>query len=560
MVRGALKVNGVGVGFDAEARAEIIMAQVKAQEDKLKVLERLTPLLGRQAAELYGRFSCKPSTTFNHQARGNEPSISRVPLEHAGEMQAHLFRTVTATAPDEIRDVQHDANPAGPTERRCEEAMHLSQRHGGAGWTHPRLVAPAASTGRVMDVLYLLRRLEDVSPLVPPPSEWATSGVPLLEEAIAFIAMLVNDSAGFKQGPDDEADDWKYIRGKIVAPDGSLNYEGIELLSGRHFQHVASDALQQDMYSAIVDDPSVHPATRAHFRAAKQLGAGAVLGIDAIEDAVELPDEAFLHEVQGYLNHPRGAITLATRCTGESERTKCDYHASKLRGCPPCAVGTAKEPHILTRYEHFNGTHWDGCRYGGHVGTGHTSINTHVISIARALGAAGSLQEVKLGPRDPNRAVDKESNPNQRGDGVLGNWTHSARRMVFDGTTITAVQFRKGMLGPLARGKHLATDYAEQAKRSAKAAACAANNYDFMTWAASTRGGIGREAAEWFTTGFATKVALARSDGEKWRVRNERKRLLQQHSAIIARRNWEITQRNAWPRMGGVAPRAPPVE
>ena len=51
-----------------------------------------------------------------------------------------------------------------------------------------------------------------------------------------------------------------------------------------------------------------------------------------------------------------------------------------------------------------------------------------------------------------------------------------------------------------------------------------------------------------------------RSDGEKWRVRNERKRLLQQHSAIIARRNWEITLRNAWPRMGGVAPRAPPVE
>jgi len=100
---------------------------------------------------------------------------------------AHLFRTITA--PDEIRDVQHDANPAGPTERRCEEAMHLSQRHGGAGWTHPRLVAPAASTGRVMDVLYLLRRLEDVSPLVPPPSEWATSGVPLLEERNAWPRM-----------------------------------------------------------------------------------------------------------------------------------------------------------------------------------------------------------------------------------------------------------------------------------------------------------------------------------------------------------------------------------
>ena len=48
-----------------------------------------------QVAELYGRFTLKPSTVFNHQARGNEPSISRVPLEHAGEMQAHLFRTIT---------------------------------------------------------------------------------------------------------------------------------------------------------------------------------------------------------------------------------------------------------------------------------------------------------------------------------------------------------------------------------------------------------------------------------------------------------------------------------
>ena len=104
--------------------------------------------------------------------------------------------------PPKIRDVQHDANPAGPTERRCEEAMHLSQRNGGFGWAHPRLIAPAASTGRVLDVLYLLRRLEDVSPLVPPPSEWATSDVPMLAEAIAFVEELVNNSAGFRNGPD----------------------------------------------------------------------------------------------------------------------------------------------------------------------------------------------------------------------------------------------------------------------------------------------------------------------------------------------------------------------
>ena len=91
-----------------------------------------------------------------------------------------------------------------------------------------RLIAPAASTGRVLDVLYLLRRLEDVSPLMPPPSEWATSGVPMLAEAIAFIEELVNNSAGFRDGPDSEADDWKSVRNEIVADDGSVNYEGIE--------------------------------------------------------------------------------------------------------------------------------------------------------------------------------------------------------------------------------------------------------------------------------------------------------------------------------------------
>ena len=94
-------------------------------------------------------FALKPSTIFNHQARGNEPSISKQPLERAAESQARLFRAITKTSPEEIRDVQHDANPDGPTPRRCEEAMHLSQRHGGMGWSHPRLNSAGASSGRV---------------------------------------------------------------------------------------------------------------------------------------------------------------------------------------------------------------------------------------------------------------------------------------------------------------------------------------------------------------------------------------------------------------------------
>ena len=65
VVRGALRVNGVGVGFDAAARTGIAMDKVRAQEIKLRVLEKLTPALGRQTAELLGRFTLKAATAPN---------------------------------------------------------------------------------------------------------------------------------------------------------------------------------------------------------------------------------------------------------------------------------------------------------------------------------------------------------------------------------------------------------------------------------------------------------------------------------------------------------------
>ena len=43
-------------------------------------------------------------------------------------------------------------------------------------------------------------------------------------------------------------------------------------------------------------------------------------------------------------------------------------------------------------------------------------------------------------------------------------------------------------------------------------------------------------------------------------VSSERKRFLQVHSTIIARRNAAIFDYNAWPKMGGGMPRAPPEQ
>jgi hypothetical protein len=172
VVRGALKINGVGVGYESEARSKIVLEQVVEHENsKLKVLKDFTPALGAQTADLYARFALKPSTVFNHQARGNEPSISRAPLQHAAESQAALLRVITATDPHLIRDVQFDAATSEPHERRCEEAAHLSLSRGGFGYTHPTLVAAGASAGRVVDVLYILRRVPSVSALVPTPDQ-----------------------------------------------------------------------------------------------------------------------------------------------------------------------------------------------------------------------------------------------------------------------------------------------------------------------------------------------------------------------------------------------------
>ena len=156
--------------------------------------------------------------------------------------------------------------------------------------------------------------------------------------------------------------------------------------------------------------------------------------------------------------------------------------------------------------------------------------------------------------------MDPMTNKNQKANGLLSNWTtSSSSTVVWDGTIVTAVPFRdKNMLKKLATGDKYATDLAEAAKIGLKARAAKAHQYEFLPWAVSSRGGMGRAAAAYFTQGFAEKLARTEHEGDKWRIRNERKRFLQQLSASVARRNWAIFN-NAWPRRGGEAPPAPPV-
>ena len=85
---------------------------MRAHELKLKTLEALRPSLGAQTTELYGRFALKPSTVFNHQARGNKPSSNR-----------HLKYALDYFRPPR-------AGPGGETEHRPEADGELGHRGG----------------------------------------------------------------------------------------------------------------------------------------------------------------------------------------------------------------------------------------------------------------------------------------------------------------------------------------------------------------------------------------------------------------------------------------------
>ena len=150
--------------------------------------------------------------------------------------------------------------------------------------------------------------------------------------------------------------------------------------------------LQQDMFNAIVDNPLVHRATRAHFRAAKQLGAGAVLGIDLIRPDVELHAQAGSTRHRATSTTPRApsplrraapawalersASTTARGCLGASRATSARResraHAVALR---------APQRHALGRVQIWR------------LAMGHTSLSTHVADIARAFGASAKVME-----------------------------------------------------------------------------------------------------------------------------------------------------------------------
>ena len=134
--RGAIKFNGVGIGFVDVARAAISMQQVEALVERRRILQRFIPTLGAQAAFLYGRMAYSSGAVLNHQARNAEPSITADAFAVAHASQVRLLRDIGRIPPH----VLAETGAPGTLDDRCvAEAMCLPFSCGGVGWTDPAL-------------------------------------------------------------------------------------------------------------------------------------------------------------------------------------------------------------------------------------------------------------------------------------------------------------------------------------------------------------------------------------------------------------------------------------
>ncbi len=107
----------------------------------------------------------------------------------------------------------------------------------------------------------------------PHPSQWNLSSSSGLRAAIASITSVANLQT-FRDRPARHAERWARVKARLLHPDGSFNYDGVESLAGLHFQHVALTALAQEMLDRVVNDELATEWARARLRSCSQFGSG----------------------------------------------------------------------------------------------------------------------------------------------------------------------------------------------------------------------------------------------------------------------------------------------
>ncbi|MGY9050397.1 MAG: hypothetical protein ACKVKF_26110, partial [Rhodobacterales bacterium] len=235
VTRGAIKFNGVGVGFQPAARAEITMEAVEAVVARRRVMQQFIPALGAQESFIYARLCYGSGAILNHQARGSEPAVTETAFAVAQVSQVRLLRAIARIPSSDLPD---EGRSDTPDDRCIAESMCLPFGCGGVGFTDPSLTAGAAHAAKVVDSLPVLRRIPAVSRLIPAPSLWASSGISTLVAAASAITRIVG-LPSFMAGPPQHKEAWQYLRARLLSEDGTSIYlDVLEELSGRHLQRV----------------------------------------------------------------------------------------------------------------------------------------------------------------------------------------------------------------------------------------------------------------------------------------------------------------------------------
>jgi hypothetical protein len=388
------------------------------------------------------------------------------------------------------------------------------------------LKAPEAHAGKVIDVLPLLKSMPDVAPLIPHPSLWARSGLPILSEAIEFIEAIVPTDA-FRNGPPANKDDWIFISGKLLV-NGTLSYDGILEIAGRHFQHVAGVAAARHLLDSILSKDYVPDHVKARFRSCATYGSGAWHSITCVGLDTELNDDAYVHSILRRLGHPHGSTTAMTRCICSN------YNWNAL----PAVGGILSSTHgghparrILTEIEHALSSHWEGiCGDGGGRDARHNAFNLRVVRLFKALGFIATVKEVAIGAK-PGKTPQKV-------DGSARNAARFAQTILFDGTIRAALQHSK--LPQAAAKDDLVLEHAEKLKCSEKQALSEGLGCIFLPIAADSFSAFGPAFRKFIHEEYAIKLGLAGSDEWKWQVTNEKLNLTAIISAGIQRDTFNL--------------------
>jgi len=541
LVHTACKVNGVGVGFCAETRSEMAMEDVKVLADRALVLQALLPILGPQETEILGRSSYRGGSVLVHLARNVEPSISMPAMHKSVESQVELLRHIVQGSEEHLPQGQFNFATEPHSDRCVPESCHLSHARGGIGWTNMTLLASICSAGRVIDVLQHLRSMPGVAEHVPHPRLWKTSGIPFLIQAMETIEQVAG-LPSFAKGPPTHQELWRYVRDRLC-PKGVFDPEGVELLAGRHFQHVATGASMQQTHENLVTDDRLPLPTRARLRSCARWGSGAAFAVTHITPDTELTPKQFILGLGRRMGLPVGAVSIETRCMGP----QCIYNRANL---PTIPGPIGKIQRMLPLREHEDAVHWDGCAAEGVLTAGHNTVNAIFASALRSFGWQVTVGEIRLGEGPPPKNKPGERGKPQRADGVARNWLAGCGKPLAFDTVIGTTLNHKKLRAAATTSDQTVTAALEKEKKRTKGYACDRRHWDFVAVAMDSYAALGEDAAKILHTGYAARSDAAKTDAEKWAVAHEKQRVITLLSVAVHRRNADAFLANASPLKG----------